>query len=77
MIMSGYGQPMGKAGCIVHEARPKYTKEPARGGWWRCTRCGAFVKERCVTDLCGYIPVRHCPNCGVRAEAMHEPGMDR
>lgn len=66
--MSEYGQPMGKAVSdrIVHKAGPKCIKEPAGGGWWRCAWCGAFVRERCVTDLCGYIPVRHCPNCGVR-----------
>ena len=68
--MSGCEQPMGKAvsGCIVHEARPKYTKEPAGGGWWRCSWCGAFVREGCVTDLRVRIPVRYCPNCGWKVE---------
>lgn len=67
--MSGYEQLMEKAAsdCIVYKAGPKCTKEPVGDGWWRCAWCGAFIRERrSVTDLCGYIPVRHCPNCGVR-----------
>lgn len=31
---------------------------------FRCTRCGAFAKRDAVTDLCGPIPIRYCPNCG-------------
>lgn len=33
---------------------------------FRCTRCGAFVKRDAVTDLCGPIPIRYCPNCRSR-----------
>lgn len=34
---------------------------------FRCTRCGAFAKREAVTDLCGPIPIRFCPNCGAKA----------
>ena len=68
--MSGYDQPMEKAAsdCIVYKAGPKCIKEPAGGGWWRCSWCGAFVREGCVTDLRVRIPVRYCPNCGGKVE---------
>lgn len=33
---------------------------------FRCTSCGAFALPGAVTDLCGPIPIRYCPNCGAR-----------
>lgn len=33
---------------------------------FRCTRCGAFVHRDSVTDLCGPIPIKYCPNCRAR-----------
>lgn len=33
---------------------------------FRCTRCGSFALRDMVTDLCGPIPIRYCPNCGAK-----------
>lgn len=42
------------------------------GGWAVCSRCGAFVREACVTDATDYIPVRFCPSCGARVRGGDE-----
>ncbi|RNL20832.1 hypothetical protein DMP07_04440 [Slackia faecicanis] len=33
---------------------------------FRCGRCGAFALRDAITDLCGPIPIRYCPNCGAK-----------
>lgn len=35
-------------------------------GVFRCSACGAFAHRGAVTDLCGSIPIRYCPNCGAK-----------
>lgn len=32
--------------------------------YWRCSRCGAFVRWVTATNLTGVVPTRYCPNCG-------------
>lgn len=32
--------------------------------YWRCSRCGAFVRWDAVTDSTGVRPASYCPNCG-------------
>lgn len=44
--------------------RPTTKREGGCGGYWRCTRCGAFNRTDAVTDCCGVIPSRCCANCG-------------
>ena len=35
-------------------------------GAFRCDTCVAFALRGMVTDLCGSIPIRFCPNCGAK-----------
>ena len=44
--------------------RPTCKKEEHDEYYWRCTRCGGFICWDAVTDCCGVIPTRYCPNCG-------------
>lgn len=37
--------------------------------YWRCSRCGAFVRWDAVTNLTGVVPTRYCPNCGAEVES--------
>ena len=43
--------------------RPTTKREGGCGGYWRCTRCGAFNRTDAVTDCCGVIPSRCCAYC--------------
>ena len=44
--------------------RPTTKREGGCGIYWRCPLCGAFNRKDAVTDCCGVIPSRFCPNCG-------------
>lgn len=48
--------------------RPTCKKEEHDEYYWRCTRCGGFVCWDAVTDCCGVIPTRYCPNCGAEVQ---------
>lgn len=50
--------------------RPTCKKEEHDEYYWRCTRCGGFICWDAVTDCCGVIPTRYCPNCG--AEVVND-----
>lgn len=34
------------------------------GGWFLCSRCGAFLADGAVTNATNAIRPRYCPNCG-------------
>lgn len=36
------------------------------GGWFICSRCGAFLADGAVTNATSAIRPRFCPNCGAR-----------
>lgn len=36
------------------------------GGWFLCSRCGAFMADGAVTNATSAIRPRYCPNCGAR-----------
>ena len=40
------------------------------GGWFICSRCGAFLADGAVTNATSAIRPRFCPNCG--AEVKNE-----
>jgi hypothetical protein len=44
--------------------RPTCKKLKNDKRYWRCSRCGAFVRWDAVTDLTGVRPASYCPNCG-------------
>ncbi len=48
--------------------RPTCKKEEHDEYYWRCTRCGGFICWDAVTDCCGVIPTRYCPNCGAEVQ---------
>lgn len=52
------------AGLI--EPEPERTCRDEGTSAFRCGRCGAFALRDAITDLCGPIPIRYCPNCGAK-----------
>jgi hypothetical protein len=54
-------------GCSA-EFEPVRTCYDARegGGWFICSRCGAFLADGAVTNATNAIHPRFCPNCGAR-----------
>lgn len=50
------------------EPEPERTCRDEGTSAFRCGRCGAFALCDAITDLCGPIPIRYCPNCGARVE---------
>ena len=50
------------------EQEPERTCRDEGTSAFRCGRCGAFALRDAITDLCGPIPIRYCPNCGARVE---------
>lgn len=53
---------------VLSEKEPERTCRDDGVDAFRCTGCGAFAKRDAVTDLCGPIPIRYCPNCGRKVE---------
>lgn len=49
------------------EPEPERTCRDEGTSAFRCGRCGAFALRDAITDLCGPIPIRYCPNCGAKA----------
>lgn len=52
------------------EPAPERTCRDEGTSAFRCGRCGAFALRDAITDLCGPIPIRYCPNCGARVEVV-------
>lgn len=48
------------------EPEPERTCRDEGTSAFRCGRCGAFALRDAITDLCGPIPIRYCPNCGAK-----------
>ncbi len=48
------------------EPMERTCRDDGSGEAFRCSACGAFTLRGLVTDLCGVIPMRYCPNCGAR-----------
>ncbi len=44
--------------------RPTCQRTECDHRYWRCSRCGAFVRWVTATNLTGVVPTRYCPNCG-------------
>lgn len=67
------GQAISRIGKLVgcEIDRPKCERiENDQHRYWRCSRCGAFIRWDAVTNLTGVVPTRYCPNCG--AEVVDE-----
>ena len=49
--------------------RPTCQRTECDHRYWRCSRCGAFVRWVTATNLTGVVPTRYCPNCGAEVES--------
>lgn len=65
------GQAIERIGKLVDLIdRPICQRTECDHRYWRCSRCGAFVRWVTATNLTGVVPTRYCPNCG--AEVVDE-----
>lgn len=51
---------------IKYVAERQSRMKHGQDGWDFCGTCHAMVFRRCVSNATDFLPVRFCPNCGVK-----------